>query len=234
MEEMLGDKARDLYARLMGEVKCRLDDVFRMGAMESFLCPMTRIEFAGLQFRQIFETIAWACMVANGEPLKPELLLPRHERNPRFLFSYLADAVMPDCYPTPLIRVPVDDDSTTSVFGDDVEGFVGELAKLAEDEWLSRPELVRLHGELSRLLHIRNPMRGVALHGEFYEKMIPVWWEKTANLVALHRIALPGDDLCVVRILASGQVIIDDFYKVGFLGGDRDLMVSRRRTKRFS
>lgn len=232
MEDLPDDKARDLYIRLMGEVKCRLDDIFKMGTMEPFLCPMTRIEFAALQFRQIFETVAWACMVANGEPLKPELLQRRHERNPRYLFKYLAERVMPDCYPMPLIRIPVDDNSETGVPRDD-DRFIGELVKRAEDEWLTRPELVRLHGELSKLLHIRNPMRGELLNAETYEKMIPVWWEKTSNLVTLHRIPLPGDDMCIVRILTDGQVIIDDFYKVWSLDENRDLLASQQRTVRF-
>lgn len=193
MENTLNDQVRDLYSRLMGE-------------MEQSLCPMTRIEFAAIQFRQIFETIGWACMVANGQPLEPELLKRRHERNPRFLFKYLAETVMPDCYPTPLVMVG--DDSGAGVFGED-GGFVGELAELAEDEWLTRAELVRLHGEWSKLLHIRNPMRGESLHGPDYEEMIPVWWEKTVNLVAVHRIALPGDDMCIVGIRPDGQVMIE-------------------------
>lgn len=231
MEGTFSDQARDLYSRLMGEIKCRIDDIHEVGTMEGSLCPMTRIEFAAIQFRQIFETIAWACMVANGQPLEPELLKRRHERNPRFLFKYLAETVMPDCYPTPLVMVG--DDSASGVLDEDGDS-VGALVELAEDEWLTRPELVRLHGELSKLLHIRNPMRGEALQAANYEKMIPVWWEKTVRLVALHRIALPGDDMCIVWIRVDGQVIIEDFYKVKSLDEDSDLLVSLRRTERFS
>lgn len=211
--------------------------------MTDLLCPMTTIEFACLQFRQVFETIAWACMVANEEPLDPKQLTRRRERNPRFLFNYLERTVMPDCYPTPLTRVPLDQsdinpgDDISPRTDDDVVFPSGQLASewalLSEDEWLTRAELTRLHGEMSKLLHIRNPMRGESLRADYYEKMIPVWWEKTTNLIALHRIALPGDDICIVQILSDGQIVIEDFCVVGAPDNERDLIVPIQRTERF-
>ena len=239
MEDLLDARARDLYSRLMGEVKCRLDDIHRMGTTDAGFCPMTSIEFAAIQFRQVFETIAWACMVANGQPLTPELLQRRKERNPRFLFKYLEGGVMPDCYPTPLVRVPegrpkVRVRGVARLLLRRDKRFRGELGLLAEEEWLTRSELIRLHGELSKLLHIRNPLRGESLNSEYYTQMIPLWWQKTVNLVTLHRIALPGDNMCIVEILKDGQILIDDFYVVGSLDTDRDLIVSRSQTKRFS
>ena len=101
----MGSEQRDMYCELMWQIKQRVDHVMTMDICqdEAILCSV--LESACLQLRKVLETIAWACLVANGDRLESLSAKIRKEYHAGRLLRRL-EQVVPDCYPTPLIRIP--------------------------------------------------------------------------------------------------------------------------------
>jgi hypothetical protein len=142
------------------------------------LIPMA-VEAIGLQFRKVFELIAFATLAANraqyslvysdfAEDWKAAKLLKNLQR------------INPEFYPKPVIETKSDKPEIVSSLSD------------REQDYLTQSDLVAAHGRCGGLMHAANPF-GQPIDYVFYLTNFPIWRTKIMNLLNIHRVHLLGD-----------------------------------------
>lgn len=72
-------------------------------------------------------------------------------------------------------------------------GVVNELIDI-KTGFLTRDDLVAVHGRCGDLLHAKNPY-GKSVDYSLYEKMVPQWMEKIKKLLNCHQVKLLDDSV---------------------------------------
>ncbi|MGC1416991.1 MAG: hypothetical protein WA817_17015 [Candidatus Acidiferrum sp.] len=168
------------YASAMKEIKLRTEviSLFLSGQREARYVPTT-VETIGLQFRKVFELIAFASLAANR--IQYSLAhrdFARHWEAAR-LFRNLR-RINPDFYPKPVVEERLDR-----------PGVLHSLRKRQED-YLTENDLITSHGRCGELMHAGNPF-GQPIDYAFYQQSFPLWLGKTVNLLNNHQVHLLGD-----------------------------------------
>jgi hypothetical protein len=168
------------YSAIMKEIKLRvaLANIALATKPEDDRIPMV-IESIGLQFRKVFELIAFATLAANraqyslvyGDFSKDweagKLLKNLQKINPNF-------------YPKPVTEEQSDQPGVRSSLND------------REQDYLTQADLIESHGRCGGLMHAANPF-GEPIDYAFYLRSFHVWRNKIIKLLHVHRVHLVGD-----------------------------------------
>jgi len=167
------------YAGVMKEIKLRVEVVnkFLSGQLAAHYIPTT-VETVGLQFRKIFELIAFASLAANREEYsKLYKDFESHWEAARLV--KLLRRINPMFYPKPVVELPSKDPRASR-----------QLSDLIGD-YLTEEELVEAHGRCGGLMHAANPY-GAPIKYDYFEKQFRTWLQRTMNLLNSHQVHLPG------------------------------------------
>lgn len=168
------------YTGAMAEIKLRMEVIrtFLSGGRDA-VYRASNIETIGLQFRKVFELIAFASLAAHKELYSAvytdfakhweaaKLAKRLRQINPRF-------------YPEPVVQV-----------ASAKPGVKTDLVPRQSD-YLTEDGLVGAHGRCGLLMHAANPY-GRETDYVFFEASFPGWLEKTVNLLNAHIVHPPGE-----------------------------------------
>lgn len=170
----------DLYGTQMKEIKDRVDflNSFMKNDIDGFPYQ-AKIETAGLQFRKIFELIAFASLSANREQYAAVYTDFSQHWEAAKLVKNLKN-VNQNYYPEPVIEAPTD------------HPIAKHQLKKREGDFLTEEELVEAHGRCGALLHASNPYKKAIDYG-YYKTIFPKWIERTIHLLNNHVIHLVND-----------------------------------------
>ena len=168
------------YANVMTEIKRRSRVVHHfMGAQNAALYMPTTTETISLQFRKIFELIAFASLSANKKLYAAAYAnFAKHWEASQLIANLRG--INPDFYPVPIVITPAPEPKITSVFTRRADGF------------LTAKELVEAHGRCGKLLHAANPF-GKPIDYEFYRQSFQQWLALIIALLNTHEVRLPGE-----------------------------------------
>jgi hypothetical protein len=168
------------YAANMTEIKLRvaLVNVTLAKRPETDFIPMT-IEAIGLQFRKVFELVAFATLAANRAQYSLAYRDFAEDWQAAKLLNNL-QRINPDFYPKPVIEKKSDQ-----------PGIVSSLSDRDQD-YLTQSDLVAAHGRCGGLMHAANPF-GEPIDYGFYLTNFPIWRTKIMNLLNIHHVHLLGD-----------------------------------------
>lgn len=170
----------DKYVASMKEIKLRTEviDLFMSGQRNAHYVPTT-LETVGLQFRKLFELIAFASLAANQEQYSlvyadfaEHWQLAKLVKNLRRINA--------DFYPKPIVEVPSS------------EPGVMHGLKDRDQDYLTEDELIEAHGRCGALMHSANPF-AAPIDYAFYQSSFPVWRARAINLLNNHKVHLLGD-----------------------------------------
>jgi hypothetical protein len=168
------------YAGVMKEIKLRSEviNLFLSGQREARYVPTT-VETIGLQFRKIFELIAFASLAANRNQYSLVYAdFAKHWEAAKLLKNL--QRVNPNFYPKPVIEAPSD------------QALAMHNLEERQQDYLTQKDLIEAHGRCGALMHGENPF-GQPIDYAFYQKQFPVWMEKIINLLNNHQVHLVGD-----------------------------------------
>ena len=168
------------YLAVMAEIKLRTHVIqtFLSGAQNA-VYKASSIETTGLQFRKVFELIAFASLAAHKDLYSvaysdfakhweaAKLVKRLREINPRF-------------YPEPVIQAVTGNPN------------VKRDLQPRPPDYLTEESLVEAHGRCGSLMHAANPF-GHEIDYGFYEARFPGWMTQIVNLFDAHLVHLPGD-----------------------------------------
>lgn len=169
-----------IYAGVMKEIKLRVEviNVFLSGKREALYVPTT-VETIGLQFRKIFELIAFASLAANRDEYSVVYSdFAKHWEAAKLIKNLRR--VNSNFYPKPVIETPTTDPRATH-----------QLKNRPED-YLTEDALVEAHGRCGVLMHAANPF-GNAVQYHDYQRKFSVWLTQIMNLLNNHQVHLLGD-----------------------------------------
>ena len=169
------------YIAVMEEIKRRIEVVSTLHARKiSVMHRDTHVESMVLQVRMITELIALASLSANKSLFEQnKKKFEKHWRLTKILKD--VESLNPNFYPKPIAQMPLNDTRTQIVLVETETGF------------MTRDELIQVHGKCGNLLHAQNPF-GKDVDYDYYEKMVPKWLEQIAKLLNSHRIKLLDKD----------------------------------------
>jgi hypothetical protein len=137
------------------------------------------IESIGLQFRKVFELIAFATLAANRAMYSLVYRdFAKHWEAGKLLKNL--EKINPEFYPKPGIETPSEQPGVRAHFND------------RPQDYLTKTDLIAAHGRCGGLLHAANPF-APPINYEFYLSSFPVWAAKIVNLLHVHRVHLVGD-----------------------------------------
>ena len=184
--------ALNLYSKLMGEAKLRLE------AMETALAGKTGLpdgavrEFCFLQLRMLCELIALGCLAAHGDLEVVEKLRKTYKK------TYEADKIIgelqrlhPEFYPRATIQTRHGPDEFNAL--------------LRKEGFLTKEELVRLYGRCGNVLH-RGSFRGLFLTKRYASlgfADIRAWKGKIEALLSYHLILMLDNKTFVLFTLRN-------------------------------
>jgi hypothetical protein len=168
------------YGEVMREIKLRTEviNLFLRGALTAHYLPTT-VETIGLQFRKVFELIAFASLAAN----KTEYSIAYSDFAKHWEAAKLIKnlrRINADFYPKPVIEAPSNIPQTRH-----------ELKHRAAD-FLTEAELVEAHGRCGALMHAANPFNAQPPYDD-YLVHVRKWFGRTINLLNNHQVHLLGD-----------------------------------------
>jgi hypothetical protein len=169
------------YTAAMEEIKRRTTVVFALLNQDiTLIYRATHVESMVLQIRMITELVALASLAAN-KPIFEEnkKKFDKHWHPSKILQD--VERLNPNFYPQPIREIPSKN-----------QGVKDEIINL-DDGFMTRDELVEVHGRCGNLLHAQNPF-GKGANYEFYEKAVPKWMSRIMKLLNNHTIRLLGDD----------------------------------------
>jgi len=155
----------------------------------SYLAP--KIESTVLQIRKILELIALSSLAANKELF--EINKKKFEdkwRVAKILKSI--ESINPGFYPTPIIEEKTKDEKVKAAL----------IAR--EDGYLTKSELVSIHGRCGNILHASNPY-GTQPDYNYFQEKIPIWMDKIMHLIILHKIQLLDNKFYLVRFTGGKE-----------------------------
>jgi len=167
------------YADVMREIKQRVNVInrFASGPLEPNTHPI--LETIGLQFRKVFELIAFASLAANKDEYATAYSDFEKHWEAAKLVKRLRQ-ISPMFYPKPVIETPSSDPKAKS-----------HLLNRVGD-YLTEDELVEAHGRIGSLMHAANPY-GSPIKYDYFQKHFPDWLQRTMNLLNSHQVHLPAD-----------------------------------------
>jgi hypothetical protein len=169
------------YIRVMEEIKRRVSvvDAFQSGVINAIYVP-TNVESMILQIRMITELIALASLSANKELFESNSMKFEKHWKPIDILRDL-EKLNPSYYPKPIKETAVNSPDGIVEHQPITEGF------------LTKEDLVELHGRCGDLLHAKNPF-GKQANYRYYLDNIPIWLSKIIKLLNCHEIRLLGDE----------------------------------------
>ncbi|MBL8524475.1 MAG: hypothetical protein JNN20_12360 [Betaproteobacteria bacterium] len=169
------------YGAVMKEIKYRFRVAEHFAKNPYFaIFEPTAIESAVLQIRMILELIALGSIAANKELFETNRMRFEKHWNPADIVKDV-EKINPNFYPRPIIEVPSPTPGVTNDLKPITTGF------------LTRQELVSLHGRCGEVLHARNPY-GKQRDSSWFRTQIPTWLERIRCLLNSHQIYLLGDE----------------------------------------
>ena len=163
----------------MEEVKRRVDVIGACVDGRTNLVGPPRVETAALQLRMVLELIALASIAANKELFEQQSLRFEKHWHPAKIIRDL-EKLNPKFYPIPFQSV----ESNSSGVRDH---------QPLLDGYLTKEELVEVHGKCGNILHARNPF-SAPLNYEAFLAQINFWKNRVVKLLNAHEIWLLGDD----------------------------------------
>lgn len=168
------------YAGVMKEIKLRTQviQLFLSGKREALYMPTT-VETTGLQFRKVFELVAFASLAANRDEYSSAYSdFAKHWEASKLIKNLRR--INPKFYPHPVVETPTSDPRALHQLKD------------RQDDYLTEDELVEAHGRCGVLMHATNPF-GPEIQYEYYQKQFNDWLAKIINLLNNHQVHLVGD-----------------------------------------
>jgi hypothetical protein len=165
------------YIAVMGEIKRRVDVVHALIRNEAtVLYRATHVESMVLQVRMITELIALASIAANRSLFEEQRQkFEKHWHPERILKD--VEKLNPNFYPRPVKEV-----------ASERPGVVNDLVEI-KSGFLTREQLIGVHGRCGDLLHAKNPY-GKGVDYKLYERMVPQWLEQIRVLLNCHQVHL--------------------------------------------
>jgi hypothetical protein len=179
-ESFLGTTHIEKYAATMKEIKLRVEviNLFLSGKLAAHYMPTT-VETIGLQFRKVFELIAFASLSANRQRYSSVYTdFVKHWEAAKLLRNL--QRINSNFYPKPVIEVPTNDPTAMHAL------------EPRQQDYLTQMELIEAHGRCGKLMHAANPF-GKPIDYEFYEKRFSTWIAQIMNLLANHQVHLAGE-----------------------------------------
>jgi hypothetical protein len=167
------------YAGAMKEIKLRIEVItlFLTGQREARYMPTT-VETVGLQFRKVFELIAFASLAANRAAYSSAYSdFAKHWEAAKLVKNLRRINLF--FYSQPVVE-------TLSL-----SGAPRSLAP-RQKGYMEEAELVEAHGRCGSLMHAANPF-GQPIDHPSYQKAFHTWLPRTMNLLNCHQVHLPGD-----------------------------------------
>ena len=169
-----------IYSSIMEEIKRRTSVIYSfLDGQSSALFRATQIESIYLQIRMILELIALASLSANKAIFEENQKKFQKHWNPADILRDI-EKVNPSYYPKPVREVPSERPNTKS----DIQ--------VIQDGYLTKEELVSIHGKTGNILHAKNPY-GKGMKYKEYEAEIPIIMGKIKTLLNSHEIRLLDD-----------------------------------------
>ncbi|WP_296593765.1 hypothetical protein [Methylophaga sp.] len=165
------------YIAVMEEIKRRTSVIHALLRNDiTVVYPATHIESMVLQLRMIIELIALASVAANRKLFEEQKKKFEKHWHPGKILKDV-EHLNPNFYPRPIKEVPSNSDGVVNDLIDIKSGF------------LTRDQLIALHGRCGDLLHAKNPF-GKGVDYGLYERMVPQWLEQIRVLLNCHQIRL--------------------------------------------
>ena len=164
------------YIKVMEEIKYRTDVVYALHDKKinmMYLAP--HVESMVLQIRMITELVALASLAANKSIFEENKKKFEKHWHPKDILKDV-ESLNPNFYPKPIVQVPSNDTRTRIIL-------------VATETGMTRDELIEVHGRCGNLLHAQNPF-GKGVDYDYYEKMVPKWMKRIADLLSSHQIKL--------------------------------------------
>lgn len=168
------------YISVMKEIKLRIEviNLFLSGRLNAHYEPPT-IESIGLQFRKIFELVAFGSLAANRREYSSIYSdFEKHWEAARLVKNLRK--FNPNFYPRPVVEVPSDDPRAVHALNN------------RGPDYLTEDELVQAHGRCGALMHAANPF-ATPIDYSFFQRSFPIWLTRLMNLLNNHQIHLLGD-----------------------------------------
>lgn len=168
------------YISVMKEIELRIEVItlFLSGRRDAHYVPPTT-ESIGLQFRKVFELVAFASLAANRDEYSSVYSDFEEHWEAAKLVKNLRK-MNPNFYPKPVVEVPSEDPRALHAL------------KNRDPDYLTEAELVEAHGRCGALMHAANPF-ATAIDYPFYQRNFPIWLTRVMNLLNNHQIQLLGD-----------------------------------------
>lgn len=186
------------YIRVMNDIKRRVDvaQAF-LDLRANAIYKPTQIESAVLQIRMIAELVALGSIAAHTEIFKQHQMRFKGHWNPVDIFKDI-ERINPGYYPRPFKAIERDNGITDHQY-------------LGDDEYLTKPQLIEMHGRCSDLLHAKNPF-GKPANYKWYWEQSPIWLSRIIKLLNFHEIYLLGTErMWVVQMDVEDQVVMTPF-----------------------
>ena len=192
------------YTAVMEEIKRRTKVIDGLLHKQiNVMYEATHIESMVLQVRMITELVALASLAANKSIFEENRKKFENHWHPKKILKDV-ESLNPNFYPQPIVEVPLKNSLVVAEFVNLKTGY------------MTRDELVQVHGKCGNLLHARNPFRKGVGYG-YYEKMVPKWRERIRNLLNIHLITPLGYNgfyRVWMEDLNNGRVGIQPFQRV--------------------
>ncbi|MBK5970982.1 hypothetical protein CCR91_20000 [Thiorhodovibrio winogradskyi] len=165
----------------MVEIKRRIEVISSLIRKEiAVKYHATHVETMVLQLRMILELIALSSLAANREIFEANRRkFEDHWRVSKIIKD--VEALNQNFYPMPILQLETPG-------GPAEQEFI-----LRADGFLTKDELVEVHGRCGAVLHAANPYGKKANYGQF-EQEVPTWVTKVMTLLADHKIQLLDDE----------------------------------------
>jgi len=170
----------EIYTSVMEEIKRRTSVIYSfLQGKSNALYKATNIESIYLQIRMILELIALASVAANKTIFEENQMKFHKHWNPSAILKDI-EKLNPNYYPEPIREAP-----------SKMKGAINDLVAI-KDGFLTKDELISIHGKIGNILHAKNPYNK-KLNYQEYETEIPEIMEKIKCLLNNHKIQLLGD-----------------------------------------
>lgn len=169
------------YIAIMEEIKRRIAVVQALYENKAnVIYQATQLESMILQVRMVTELIALSSLAANKTLFEKNRLKFEKHWHPKEILKDIG-ALNPDFYPMPIKSA-----------ASDLEGVRDHLVEV-KDGFLTRSDLVSIHGRCGAFLHAKNPY-GRSVDYDWYKGCVPGWVGKIKGLLNCHKIRLLDDD----------------------------------------
>lgn len=172
----------EAYTSVMEEIKRRTTVVRTLlDQKTNIVYRATHIESMVLQVRMITELIALASLAANKKLF--ELNKSKFEKHwhPDKILKDI-EILNPNFYPKPIKEVRSKENVIKNSLVD------------IESGYLTRAQLVSVHGRCGNLLHAKNPY-GKGVDYDWYEARVPEWMKKIMTLLNTHQVKILDDEV---------------------------------------